>query len=83
MKAKEVKIASDTVEKLMILSYPVFVYYSVYVQYIPIVRFVMFYMRKNVNFTQFLPACISGTAQWKNLVPVSYCRATQELSNGA
>ena len=82
MKAKEVKIASDTVEKLMILSYPVFVYYSVYVQYIPIVRFVMFCMRKNVNFTQFLPACISGTAQWKNLVPVSYCRATQELSNG-
>ena len=83
MKAKEVKIASDTVEKLMILSYPVFVYYSVYVQYIPIVRLVMFYMRKNVNLTQFLPACISGTAQWKNLVPVSYCRATQELSNGA
>ena len=34
MKAKEVKIASDTLEKLMILSYPVFVYYSVYVQYI-------------------------------------------------
>ena len=39
-------------------------------------------MRKNVNFSQFLPACISGTARWKNLVPVSYCRATQELSNG-
>ena len=34
MEAKEVKIASDTLEKLMILSYPVFVYYSLYVQYI-------------------------------------------------
>ena len=65
MKAKEVKIASDTLEKLMILSYPVFVYYSVYVQYISVVCFVMFCMRKNVNFTPFLPACISGTARWK------------------
>ena len=37
---------------------------------------------KNVIFTQYLPACNSGTARWKNLVPGSYCRATQELSNG-
>ena len=83
MKAKEVKIAFDILEKFTILPYPVFVYSSVYVQYIQIVCSVMFCMRKNVNFTQFLPACISGTAQWKNLVPVSYCRTTQELSNGA
>ena len=37
MKAIEVKIDSDTLEKLMISSYPVFVYYFVYIQYIPVV----------------------------------------------
>ena len=26
--------------------------------------------------------CISGTTQWKNFIPISYCRATQELLNG-
>ena len=30
----------------------------------------------------FLMSCNSGTARWKNLVPVAYCRATQELQNG-
>ena len=32
---------------------------------------------------QFLSRCNSGTARWKNFIPGSYCRATQELQNGA
>ena len=31
----------------------------------------------------FLMPCNSGTARWKNFVPVLYYRATQELLNGA
>ena len=34
-------------------------------------------------FVLFLTACNSGTARWKNFVPVLYYRATQELLNGA
>ena len=32
--------------------------------------------------SDFLWQCNSGTARWKNLVPGSYCRASQELLNG-
>ena len=32
--------------------------------------------------SDFLMLCNSGTAQRKNFVPVTYCRATQELQNG-
>ena len=39
-------------------------------------------MRWNVIFHLFLPACNLGTVQRENLVPVSYCRATEELQNG-
>ena len=34
-------------------------------------------------FVLFLTACNFGTARWKNFVPVLYCRATEELLNGA
>ena len=67
MKAKEVKIASDTLEKFMILSYPVFVYYSVYVQCIPVVCFVMFWMRKNVNFPLFSTSLYLGNRSMEKL----------------
>ena len=39
--------------------------------------------RGSAEILWFLMLCISGTARWKNLVLGSYCRATQELSNGA
>ena len=31
---------------------------------------------------QYSTACYSGTAQWKDLVPGSYCSSTRELLNG-
>ena len=39
-------------------------------------------MRWNVNFVSILFACNSGTIRWEFFVPVSYCRATQDLENG-
>ena len=38
---------------------------------------------KNVIFTQYLPACNSRTARWRNLVLDLYCRASQELLSGS
>ena len=38
---------------------------------------------KNEFIALIILARISETARWKNFVPVSYCRATQELLNGA
>ena len=35
------------------------------------------------EFSRLLMSCNSGTAQWKNFVPGSYCRTTQELQTGA
>ena len=34
------------------------------------------------EFSWFWMSCVSGTARWENLVPDSYCRATQELLIG-
>ena len=39
-------------------------------------------MRWNEIFELTLAVHNSGNVQWKNFVPVSYCRATQELENG-
>ncbi len=35
--------------------------------------------REITIFALFLTACNSGTAQWKNFIPVKRCRAAQEL----
>ena len=39
------------------------------------------FIRWNEVFALILAACNSGTAQWKNCVPGSYCKATQELQS--
>ena len=39
--------------------------------------------RGDTEFFRFLMSCNSRTARWKNFVPGLYCRALQELLNGA